>query len=1072
MTPEKIRKRLAFLAMLVAVAAGIVVATVLFARYKPEFTRELLLAQIKNALKRDAKCESAEFVFWPAPSINIKHLMLKEQDRITPFFTAESLTCGVSVLPLFQGKIILQDVAVTKPQVILVRNAAGVWNIQDILDQSKKPPPVKVEALKIQDGILEIVNRQASTSEEAYQFRRVNLLWMRMRHNRESRIRIQADLVQEDAPASIRADGFLKFAVDGQPLSKSEVDFSLSTNGLELNRLTSHILSSTLAIRGRLDSDSRIVAMADERSIRGTARISTLQLAAPKIFQSPLEPKLFRAFYHLSHRDSTLLIKSLRIESDKLTLDAKGSVKKIGGENPFIDLHVTGSEIPRTELDHYLPYGLFNSGTAVFIKEKITQGKFQILEGVLHGSARQFSHMEREENTGALYLKLAVSDGSVLYLKPPLPFQGLKGTLEIKNGQMNFQHFTGFYGDSPISVEGSITNLFNDKTSLFPFTASGVLEVTDLERIIGKDTVGEIEYKGHSGLQLIGQGSLDDYSFTGRWDLTKSFYAYPKVIEKPLGRSNHLSFRISLKNGHWSFPYLQYEIPPLIINGSVQPQSAEQDRMDVSITSNRVSIEDLVALFPMLKDWDPQGRVEAVFRGNGKAWKFDDIVWKGRIMLDDVSCKVASVPGRFEDIVGTVYVDDRSLSTTQMTAHLGHSTLSGKIIIPKLPEADVDLVFSSPELVFADFGLAGPADLTTLKNVRGSILYKKETVIVRSMVAKVRNSSIKLAGKFALGEKPQADIKLDAAQMDIDDIILLAQLKKAGQAEQPEIALTALIQADAGKIQQIPFSVLYASVKYSGHLLEIKDLSFQALNGKCKVSGQALFPSSGPPAFAGTIALSGIAMDQFQKATDAFPGGLISGTLSTEGSISLYGKSKDDILRSSNGAFHFEINNGTLKKFQVLSKIFSILNVSQLFKLQLPDMVTGGMPFRDIRGNITVRDGILTSKDFFIRSEAMNMSFVGQTDLIKRTTAMTVGIQPLQSIDITIGHLPIVGWLLTDDQKRLISVYFDVRGTLSDPSVKPIPVTSLTKGLIDIFRNLFHLPEKLFTDTGDVIFGR
>jgi uncharacterized protein involved in outer membrane biogenesis len=265
---------------------------------------------------------------------------------------------------------------------------------------------------------------------------------------------------------------------------------------------------------------------------------------------------------------------------------------------------------------------------------------------------------------------------------------------------------------------------------------------------------------------------------------------------------------------------------------------------------------------------------------------------------------------------------------------------------------------------------------------------------------------------------------------------------------------------------------LYANIKYDGHLLEIKGLSFQALGGKCKAVGQALFPSSGPPSYAGTIAMSGIAMDQFQKATDGFQQGLISGTLSAEGFISLRGESEDELLRSSNGAFHFEINNGVLKEFPVLSKIFSILNVSQLFKLQLPDMAAGGMPFRDIRGNITVRDGSLNSNDFFIRSEAMNMSFVGQTDLVKKTTAMTVGIQPLQTLDVTIGHLPIVGWLLTDDQKRLISVYFDVKGPLSDPSVNPIPVTSMTKGVIDIFRNLFHLPEKLFTDTGQVIFGR
>jgi hypothetical protein len=54
----------------------------------------------------------------------------------------------------------------------------------------------------------------------------------------------------------------------------------------------------------------------------------------------------------------------------------------------------------------------------------------------------------------------------------------------------------------------------------------------------------------------------------------------------------------------------------------------------------------------------------------------------------------------------------------------------------------------------------------------------------------------------------------------------------------------------------------------------------------------------------------------------------------------------------------------------------------------------------------------------------------------------------------------------------VLTVYFEARGPLADPVVRAVPVRSLSKGLLDTFRNLFQLPARLFTDTGEVLLGR
>ncbi|HRY37960.1 MAG TPA: hypothetical protein P5347_04500, partial [Smithellaceae bacterium] len=83
-----------------------------------------------------------------------------------------------------------------------------------------------------------------------------------------------------------------------------------------------------------------------------------------------------------------------------------------------------------------------------------------------------------------------------------------------------------------------------------------------------------------------------------------------------------------------------------------------------------------------------------------------------------------------------------------------------------------------------------------------------------------------------------------------------------------------------------------------------------------------------------------------------------------------------------------------------------------------------------------------------------------------------IGIQPLQTVDKIVSNIPVVGWILTNDTKSLITLYFQAQGKRSDPTVNAISVSSMSKGVLDIFKKLFQLPEKLITDTGEVILGQ
>jgi uncharacterized protein YhdP len=135
-------------------------------------------------------------------------------------------------------------------------------------------------------------------------------------------------------------------------------------------------------------------------------------------------------------------------------------------------------------------------------------------------------------------------------------------------------------------------------------------------------------------------------------------------------------------------------------------------------------------------------------------------------------------------------------------------------------------------------------------------------------------------------------------------------------------------------------------------------------------------------------------------------------------------------------------------------------------------MVAGGMPYNEITATLAIKDGMISCNDLYVDSDALNISAVGKMDLIKDELDATIGVKPLQTVDKVVSRIPIVGWILTGKNKALITAYFEAKGKLEDPTVTAIPVKSMAKGVFNIFKRVFELPGKLFTDTGEVIIGK
>ncbi|NTW98834.1 MAG: AsmA-like C-terminal region-containing protein [Geobacteraceae bacterium] len=310
-----------------------------------------------------------------------------------------------------------------------------------------------------------------------------------------------------------------------------------------------------------------------------------------------------------------------------------------------------------------------------------------------------------------------------------------------------------------------------------------------------------------------------------------------------------------------------------------------------------------------------------------------------------------------------------------------------------------------------------------------------------------------------------------SSKLDLDDLRLLAlPAQNTQNKRRSDLNVKLTLNVETGNFRKLTFSKLNTVIQQEKGSIYIQNLTAGVLGGKLVAKGR--------------IAPGGVQGDRYDITLDIFRADAeklftaldisreVTGTLTLHGDLTARGNTLLDIKKSALGNVRLTMNNGTLRKFSTLSKVFSILNVSQLLKFKLPDMVSGGMPYSSIKGSISVNDGILATQDLFISSNAINVSIIGSADIIKEELNLTLGAQPLQTVDKIINRIPIVGWLLTGKDKDLLTAYFEAKGKWSDPQVSAIPVKSIGKGILNIFIRTFELPVKLFTDTGEVILGK
>ncbi len=1041
--------------------------------------RENITTAASSALDREVAYETgkATLTLSDGLALQFTNLVIREKDRSSDLLKVGAASFRVDLLPLLTKRVIVREAILDQPRLSLKRDQAGVLNIADLLNRQKKQEmTLELRKVTIKKGELIFFDQTAgmeglTTSLTDLQCRIDPQLF-----GDASRFRMTATLKENENQGELSFAGTVHPAPSERPMEESTLDATIRLTGMDIHHyqpyLRGHVSIEQLA--GRLDLETTIAGNLSQFTSKGTLTVKDALLTYPHVFRKPLRPQTVRADYVLTRNAGNLNLEVARLVVDRVAVAGRLTLKDMDKADPLLSATAATSPFSLTEMQSYIPWGIIPQGVGRFIEAHVTRGDFRLVEGKLQGRLSQIADMMKQENAGVLSIRAEVKQGVfVVGVGDKTPdFQDISGILELKNRQFSLKDMTGRFGASPCKLEGGISDF-----ALPPvvYTADMNLQPVrdEVLWLLGNEKFNNLAFDGFSTLHLSGKGPVENYQISARWDLTQAAYAYPDVMDKPKAKPNQLSAEILLNKNALSVSSFKYDLLPVTLNGSATYRFTGEKTLSVNVQSNTFDIREAVSILPGLRKFAPAGSCLIDLAGRSDPREPDSFLWQGNISLTNVAFKPSDTAKPVSGLTGVAAFKGNRMETSLVTATIGDSVLQGKCRMRNFRKARVACEFATPLFHAADLGLSGSEGDVNFENVKGRFIIGDKRLHVDRLSLQMGKSIFIFSGDVPDYADPKIVASLNSPYLRSEDVARLMTLKYSKQAEDSpsRVVLDLTLRADAGVFNNFDFKKLNAGLKYTQGILTIETLEAGVLDGSLKGKGRVEILPDGQNRYQTNFSLDQISLEKFKVLLD-IGDRTLTGKLSLAGDVSAVGSKADDFKKTANGTFKVRAEKGVLKKFSVFSKIFSLLNVAQLLKFQLPDMAKDGMPYTSITASLSLKNGVFSSNNFLIDSDAMQISGVGKVDLLQKKLDNTVGVHPLGTLDRIAARIPIAGWVLTDEGGHLITVHFKVDGNWDDPQVNPIPVQSIAKGTLDTFRRLFQLPEKLITDTGDVILGR
>jgi hypothetical protein len=185
----------------------------------------------------------------------------------------------------------------------------------------------------------------------------------------------------------------------------------------------------------------------------------------------------------------------------------------------------------------------------------------------------------------------------------------------------------------------------------------------------------------------------------------------------------------------------------------------------------------------------------------------------------------------------------------------------------------------------------------------------------------------------------------------------------------------------------------------------------------------------------------------------------MSGTFDLAAFVNARGKGSE-LLSRLDGKVEFRAKDGTIRKYPLLAKIFSILSVTEIFRGKLPDFGRRGFTYRTMTVKGSLKQGKFMIDQVFIDGSSINLIAEGEIDIAAENADLVVLVAPFSTVNWVIRHIPLLGKVMGG---TLISIPVKVSGKLDDPDVTILAPSAVGSRIVELFKNILELPIEIIS---------
>jgi len=166
----------------------------------------------------------------------------------------------------------------------------------------------------------------------------------------------------------------------------------------------------------------------------------------------------------------------------------------------------------------------------------------------------------------------------------------------------------------------------------------------------------------------------------------------------------------------------------------------------------------------------------------------------------------------------------------------------------------------------------------------------------------------------------------------------------------------------------------------------------------------------------------------------------------------------DALIRALQGNLEFSARSGNILQDPVLSKVFSLLNVTEILRGKMPDLASDKLPYDSLTIKADLQDGNLVLNETVLSGPTVGIVGDGTVHLIDKEVDLKLIVAPLRTLDFIVEKTPIVKNIMGG---KLLTVPVRIAGDWKDPDVTMLSATAVGSRLLEIMKNTVLLPVEL-----------